>query len=123
MSWLSHFTGWVGEKKNTILPIVTGLAGFAAGMIPGVGGALSKQVDKWGSKISGASDALQGLSGGGVASPNSAAVTAVEPASLPSMSFDPAERAAPAGNGPSPMLIGGGILLAALLFGGSSNRR
>lgn len=121
MSWLSHFTGWVGEKKNAILPIVTGLAGFAAGMLPGVGGALSKQVDKWGSKISGASDALQGL-GGGAASPNSPAVTAVEPASAPTTSLDAAQRPAPASSGPSPILIGGGILLAALLLGGSNRR-
>lgn len=121
MSWLSHFTGWVGEKKSTLLPIVTGLAGFAAGLLPGVGGALSKQVDKWGAKLSDASDSLDSVNG--IVSPGSRTVTAVEPASLPTTSTDTVQRPAPAGNGPSPMLIGGGILLAALLFGGSSNRR
>jgi hypothetical protein len=90
MSWLSHFTNWVGEKSKTILPIVTGVAGFAAGMIPGVGGTVSKLIDKLGNKISGGveaigqvSDAL-GINGGGAgpsdspAAPQAPAVVTVQ---------------------------------------------
>ena len=84
MSWLSHFTGWVGEKSKTILPIVTGIAGFAAGMIPGVGGTVSKMIDGLGNKISGGAEALEHLVGLGgdtdnPASPQGEAVASVTP--------------------------------------------
>lgn len=130
MSWLSHFTGWVGEKKGTILPIVTGLTGFVAGMIPGIGGGLAKQIDKWGNKIAGGAEAIDKLGlGGGPASPDSAAVQAVEPASAPTTSDGETvssgflglgkKKPAPASN--TPMLIGLGVLAVVLLGGG--NRR
>lgn len=131
MSWLSHFTGWVGEKKGTILPIVTGLAGFAAGMIPGIGGALEKKLDKWGSKISGASDALDKLNqANDVTSPLSPIVSAVEVPQMPTTAT-PAElgnatqprKPAPAAGDNKPLLIGGAVLLALALFGGGGGRR
>ena len=124
MSWLSHFTGWIGEKKNTILPVVTGLAGFAAGMIPGIGGAVSRQIDKWGNKLSGATEALDKLGGqdNNPAAPTSPAVTAVQapelPSTLPTGEAVGSPKRTPEGSGPNTALLVGGGILAALLFGG-----
>lgn len=131
MSWLSHFTGWVGEKKNTILPIVTGLAGFAAGMIPGIGGALEKKLDKWGNKLSGATELLDKVSGGGdLVSPLSPIVSQVEVPQMPTLALpDQLGNATHAPRKPEPaegsktgLYVGLGVL-AALLFGGGSSRR
>lgn len=123
MSWLSHFTGWVGEKKGIILPIVTGLVGFTAGMIPGIGGGLSKQIDKWGSKIAGLSDALDGP-----ASPGSPAVSDVQPPTPPTtVSPHDVGNAAPSPRTPAgesskmPLYLGLGVA-ALLLFSGGSRR-
>lgn len=122
MSWLSHFTGWVGEKKNTILPIVTGLVGFTAGMIPGIGGAVSKQIDKWGSKLSGLTDGFTESP----ASPGSPAVSNVSTPAAPTTAapHDLGNAAGtrhtpPAETSKTPLYIGLGVL-GLLLFSGKS---
>lgn len=129
MSWLSHFTGWMGEKSKTILPIVTGLAGFAAGMIPGIGGTASKMIDSLGNKISGGVESLGQFAGlvDSPASPQSAAVEPIAPrqsVALTVADLGPpgtvagtaGPRPAPAGAPTSPLVWLGAGLAALLLF-------